>query len=545
MGLSMSSVKPPSELGEVLLSWSKTQWEAVTLMSDEEVDNLIKKYGVEGKKCERESAIVLNALWEKVKQKEKEYLEAIKALVEMETRLEKKKEQADVNCNGLCGTAALKGDTHGINSDRNLVQAKVELDSEMIKVQALEENSVTDARINVVKPLVTTSCEDQCSSKELNGRLSNENINSWSGRKKVKYQRGVPRYKTRKKKAKLERQGKLGHEFYAKRNANKKEKMKLAIPPKPPEILLYRDNRELEDNILFCEQEDPSAKLQLSNKLEKQEVAEKWHGQIIGVPLVHFETNLPIFTGDPNYPFAIWERQFILWLEIKENPPDAQKSLALLTFHLDGMALFYYNSLSPLMKTNFKAVRDALRLRFPGILAKKIAQQQLLQCKQEINESVHNFSTRLVNLVQLAMINEPLEIVNRMLMYYFLGKLLPEIFLEIQGINIDTFEDALLKAYEAENMMNLKEQLTRQKKTHSSCLLISEIQCYKCKKYGHIRKQCRNNISRKEHAWQTLRLSGFLRDESRGTSCNARIRRQQPQAFLKKGREIVRYELRC
>uniref|UniRef100_A0A914ZCZ3 CCHC-type domain-containing protein n=1 Tax=Panagrolaimus superbus TaxID=310955 RepID=A0A914ZCZ3_9BILA len=213
---------------------------------------------------------------------------------------------------------------------------------------------------------------------------------------------------------------------------------------------------------------------------------------VIDVNCFYMEGEMEQFTGDPTKPFFVWETQLLLFLATKEIPPTPQQSLAHLVRLLSGTAIIYYRSLPGATSNNFQATLDALRDHFPGRQAKQVADQQLMHAKQRQGESVHDFSTRLLRLVEASMMSEPPNIVNHMLKHYLIVNLLPELRLQVQRTPLANYEEALAKAYEAEAFQQMKNdlQINMQTLRIEASPADRELICYWCHERGHIKRRC-------------------------------------------------------
>uniref|UniRef100_A0AC34G5W5 Retrotransposon gag domain-containing protein n=1 Tax=Panagrolaimus sp. ES5 TaxID=591445 RepID=A0AC34G5W5_9BILA len=168
------------------------------------------------------------------------------------------------------------------------------------------------------------------------------------------------------------------------------------------------------------------------------------------------EFELKPFTGSPLMSFESWQTQFEYSLAFIQIPPSAQQKLARLLANLQGAAKLAYEEYDDDVKQNYDQLTAALRTSFTNAAAKRNTSYALSYCRQQHDESVHDFSTRLTELVRTALDGEQPATVKAVLTFQLKEKIRDDIKSKINLHECNTYEEVLQKAINRENYVNQK-----------------------------------------------------------------------------------------
>uniref|UniRef100_A0AC35GPK9 CCHC-type domain-containing protein n=1 Tax=Panagrolaimus sp. PS1159 TaxID=55785 RepID=A0AC35GPK9_9BILA len=237
----------------------------------------------------------------------------------------------------------------------------------------------------------------------------------------------------------------------------------------------------------------PNALCYILNQLQQcqKETAKNPNSKTPTIEIFTGEFLLKNFTGSPHMAFAKWVTQFEYSLAFVQIPPSPQQKLARLLAHLEGAAKLAYEEYDADIQQNYDQLVNALKNTFTNAAAKRNASSSLTYCSQKENESVHDFSTRLTELVRTAMDGETTASVKAVLLFMLKERLRNDIKGKINLHECTTYEEVLKKAIDRENYVSQKAQITGLS-TQSDANFVEKkrIQCYVCHKEGHFARDC-------------------------------------------------------
>uniref|UniRef100_A0A914XR46 CCHC-type domain-containing protein n=1 Tax=Panagrolaimus superbus TaxID=310955 RepID=A0A914XR46_9BILA len=252
------------------------------------------------------------------------------------------------------------------------------------------------------------------------------------------------------------------------------------------------------------QKDDSETSNALSYILKQLENSKKSNAKDLKAPNPTAETfagefTLEPFTGSPSISFATWLKRFEYSLAFVQIPPTDPQKLARLLAHLQGAAKLAYEEYEAAVQQDYDQLTAALTDSFTNAAAKRTANSALTYCTQKAEESVHDFSTRLTELVRTAMEGEPSNTIKAVLAFQLKEKLRDDIKKKIRIHECTTYEEILKKALDRENYVNQKAQIEEKQKTEVNFTEKSGEanyvekrgnQCFQCKKAGHYARDC-------------------------------------------------------
>uniref|UniRef100_A0A915EP46 Envelope protein n=1 Tax=Ditylenchus dipsaci TaxID=166011 RepID=A0A915EP46_9BILA len=161
--------------------------------------------------------------------------------------------------------------------------------------------------------------------------------------------------------------------------------------------------------------------------------------------------NVSAFKGDNSTTFARWATRFRDYVDAMGKGWSEADKVNKLKFLLQGLPRMYFNELLDNQKDTLEKVIFHLTAKIDGVKTRDLALQDLLACRQKERESVTEFASRLIPIVETILQGKDAAALNERLRDEFLGKISSELIclLRIGGWP-KTFEEAVKKAQELE-----------------------------------------------------------------------------------------------
>ncbi|KAI1697427.1 hypothetical protein DdX_18510 [Ditylenchus destructor] len=157
------------------------------------------------------------------------------------------------------------------------------------------------------------------------------------------------------------------------------------------------------------------------------------------------------YRGDVSISFARWSRRFSDYVDAMGDNWDEAKKLNKLKFLLEGLPRRYFDEIPAANRTSLTDVIDLLIQKIDGRKSRESALQELLGTRQNENESVLQFTSRLIPPVEVIMQGKGSDALNERLLDEFLGRINPKTvnLMRVGGFPT-TFEEAVKRAQQIE-----------------------------------------------------------------------------------------------
>ncbi|RCN29987.1 hypothetical protein ANCCAN_24248 [Ancylostoma caninum] len=116
-------------------------------------------------------------------------------------------------------------------------------------------------------------------------------------------------------------------------------------------------------------------------------------------------------------------------------------------------------------KNNYKKVVQILQTHYESPHLRSLVRQKLPDCKQNFNESVHDFAERMKKLVKRITLGQYKYVQNERLLDEFLDRLKPALKFHVKASNPPTYDDAVVKALTYESLLDEALRTQRQPKS--------------------------------------------------------------------------------